>query len=112
MHNMSIHLGLAVGCLMCPLMRRNSCSPARRPFFTTTIYIDASRWTPESWIEAHERGHVNDLTKTVTSFLNQSGAMYQTFPGRAGKDFVGELRRKNRTDRLQRDNFFAKLWCQ
>jgi RHS repeat-associated protein len=84
-----------------------------RASFTATIYINTRKWTPESWIESHERGHVNDYVETTTWFLNQTGGVYPTERAceRAGGEFQRQMRQRLRAQSLQRDNFFAELMC-
>jgi uncharacterized protein RhaS with RHS repeats len=83
-------------------------------FFSATIYVNTERLTPEWLIESHERGHVDDYVKTTTWFLNRSGGIYPTLAAceRAGSGFVKQMYERLATQRLRRDNFFAKLLCQ
>jgi RHS repeat-associated protein len=81
--------------------------------FSVTIYISTTKWTPESWIESHERGHVNDRTQVTTWFVKQSGGVFPAHYAceRAGGDLLKQLNDRDRILSLQRDNFFAKLLC-
>ena len=80
--------------------------------YTATIYINTKKWTPESWTERHERGHVSDDLEILRVMTKQSSGPYPSEPAcqAAGEALKRPFGERSAAKARQRD-FFVKRLC-
>jgi hypothetical protein len=80
--------------------------------YTATTYINTSKWTPEWWIERHERGHVGDDLEILRVMTKQSSGPYPSEPAceAAGEVLKRAFGERSAAMARQRD-FFVKRLC-
>jgi hypothetical protein len=80
--------------------------------YTATIYINTKKWTPESWIERHERGHVSDHLEVLRTVMSQSSGPYPSKPAcEAAAEALKKNFKKQSEGKARQRDFFVKRLC-
>ena len=79
--------------------------------YTATIYINTRKWTPEWWIERHERGHISDDLEVLRTVMSLRGGPYPSEPAcQAAADAMTKTVETQRTGKArERDRFVRRL---